>query len=83
MSRSFDPRNPEAIKGIEPLLNVKDVGGILNVSLPCVYKMVERGQLPCVQWEAPGAGTRRKTTIRFKKQDILTFIERHSSNGNG
>ena len=80
MSRSSKTRSQEPIKGIDPLLDAKDVKGILNVSLPCVYKMVERGQLPCVQWEAAGAGTRRKATIRFRKEDILNFIDVHSKN---
>jgi predicted DNA-binding transcriptional regulator AlpA len=65
------------VKGIEPLLDAKDVKSVLNIALPTVYKMVERGQLPCVQWEGPGPGTRRKTTIRFRKKDILDFIESH------
>jgi excisionase family DNA binding protein len=66
------------VKGIEPLLTAKDVKRVLNVALPTVYKMVERGQLPCIQWESNGPGS--KTTVRFRKQDILNFIESHIKN---
>ena len=76
MSRSSETPNHEAIKGIDPLLDAKDVKLILNVALPTVYKMVGRGQLPCVQWESGGLGT--KTTVRFRKKDILAFIEAHT-----
>jgi len=60
---------------LEPLLTAKDVKGIFKCSLPLVYKMAERGQLPCVRWPAPGNGSRKKTVIRFKIEDIQKFIE--------
>jgi hypothetical protein len=65
----------ESIDGIEPLLAVKDVKTILNVSTSSVYNMVARGQLPAVAWEAPGNGKRLSQVIRFKRQDIFDFIE--------
>ena len=63
---------------MEPLLDAKEVRKILKCSLPLVYKMAERGQLPCVRWECPGDGKKRtKTSVRFKMSDVLGFIERH------
>ncbi len=57
------------------LLKAADVGKILNVSLPYVFKLVERHKLPCVRY--PGLGeNNKKDPLRFKKQDILDFIER-------
>jgi len=39
------------------LLDAKEVKRILKCSLPLVYKMAERGQIPCVRWQCPGNGT--------------------------
>ena len=60
------------------LLTAKDVKQILKCSLPLVYKLAERGQLPCVRWECFGNGKAKpKTTVRFKLNDVLDFIERN------
>ena len=60
------------------LLDAKEVKRILRCSLPLVYKLAERGQIPCVRWESPGEGTKkRRTVVRFKKDDIIDFIESH------
>lgn len=59
---------------MEVLLNSKDVSKILKCSLPLVYKMAERRTIPCVRWLCPGEG-RPKSILRFKKQDVLNFIE--------
>jgi len=62
------------------LLDAKDVKQMLSCSLPLVYKMADRGQLPCVRWECPGDGDKKpRTMVRFKKDDILEFIEKHYS----
>jgi hypothetical protein len=63
------------------LLNVADVARILRCSKPLIYKMVTRGQLPSIKWDAPGQGERQKTTIRFRLDDILGFIDRHFDAG--
>ena len=60
---------------IPELLTAKDVQKILKCSLPLVYKMAERSQIPCVRWDAPGDGTRKKTLVRFKLEDVQKFIE--------
>jgi excisionase family DNA binding protein len=59
------------------LLTPKDVQRMLRVSLPYVYKLADRGQIRCVRWSCPGAGERKKTTVRFKLEDIRQFIESH------
>ena len=60
------------------LLDAKDVSKILKCSIPLVYKMKDRGQIPCVSWECPGKGTAKpRTCVRFKLSDVQDFIERH------
>ncbi len=60
------------------LLNAEDVRRILKCSLPLVYRMAERRQLPCIRWDCPGNGMeKQRTAVRFKKEDIINFIEKH------
>ena len=59
------------------LLTAKQVQRMLNVSQALVYRMAERGQLPCIRWECPGEGKRKKAAVRFTLEDILNFIEMH------
>jgi len=64
----------------EPLLDAKEVKKILRCSLPLIYKMADRGQIPCVR--IPCTGDKNpKRLLRFKKADILGFIEKHYENG--
>ncbi len=64
------------------LLTAKEVTSILKVSLPTVYSMVERGQLPAVCWESPNrAGQKRQRTVRVKRSDVFKFVEDHYSRG--
>jgi hypothetical protein len=59
----------------ELLLTPKDVQRMLKCSLPLVYKMAQRGQLPCVRWECPGEGEgKQRTMVRFKLEDVRNFI---------
>lgn len=60
---------------IETLLKPTEAARILNVSRPYVYRMAEKGLLPCVRW--PGTG--EKTVLRFLKDDVLKFISDHRS----
>jgi len=63
------------------LLDAKEVRKILKCSLPLVYKLAERGQIPCVRWECPGEGTKKpRTVVRFKKNDVIQFVEKHYGN---
>ena len=65
---------------IETLLHAKEVKAILSCSLPLVYKLADRGQLPCVRWECPGEGKKKpRTMVKFKRADVIEFIEKHSS----
>jgi excisionase family DNA binding protein len=59
------------------LLDAKEVKRILKVSLPFVYKLAERGQLPCVRIPCMGDGERVRTVVRFKLADVQAFIEQH------
>jgi len=68
---------------MEDLLDAKDVRKILKCSLSLVYAMAEREQIPCVRWECPGNGTRGKTVVRFKKSDVIEFIEKHYQRQSG
>jgi len=58
-----------------PLLTAKDVKNLLKCSLPLVYKMADTGQLPCVRWQCVSNSKREKTVVRFKKSDVLKFID--------
>jgi hypothetical protein len=63
---------------IDDLLDAGQVKKLLRCSLPLVYAMATRHQLPCIRWECPGIGKAKpRTTVRFRKQDILTFIQKH------
>jgi excisionase family DNA binding protein len=59
------------------LLDAKEVKRILKVSLPFVYKLAERGQLPCVRIPCMGEGDQARTVVRFKLSDVQAFIEQH------
>ena len=60
------------------LLDAKEVRQILKCSLPLVYKMAERGQIPCIRWECPGEGAKKpRMMVRFKKADVFQFIQKH------
>ena len=59
------------------LLDAKDVKRILKVSLPFVYKLAERGQLPYVRIPAIGKGSKARGVIRFKLDDVQAFIDKH------
>ena len=63
---------------IDPLLDAKQVKTILKCSLPLVYKLAARKQLPCIRWDCLGEGEKKpRTMVRFKMADILSFIEAH------
>jgi len=71
----------ENIKTIEPLLDAKEVKKLLRCSLPWIYKAANRGLIPCIKIPCPGNGSQReKTMVRFKREDIFRFIEKHYNN---
>ena len=57
------------------LITPKQAQKIFNCSLAMVYKLADSGRVPCVR--IPGLGERSRDMIRFKKEDIFDFIERH------
>ena len=60
------------------LLKAVQVAQILRCSLPLVYKMADRGQLPCVRWQCPGEGNEKpRTMVRFRKSDLISFVQKH------
>jgi len=59
----------------QALLDAKEVKRILRCSLPLVYLMADRGQLPCVRWQCPSATGKPRSMVRFKLADIQAFIE--------
>ncbi|MFC1488574.1 helix-turn-helix domain-containing protein [Thermodesulfobacteriota bacterium] len=62
------------------LITARDVQKILRCSLPLIYRMADRGQIPSVRWECPGKGTKKpRTMVRFKLSDVKEFIEKHHS----
>lgn len=62
----------------EDLMNAHELQRLLKCSLPLIYKMAERGQIPCVRWECPGEGGKKpRFMVRFKRQDVFNFIESH------
>lgn len=64
----------------EPLLDAKEVKKILRCSLPLIYKMADRGQIPSVRIPCPG-DKKPKRLLRFIKSDVLRFIEKYYENG--
>ncbi len=67
---------PEAMT--EPLLDAHEVKRLLKCSLPWVYKAADQGLIPCVRIPCRGVGTEKpRTMVRFKRQDIFSFIEVH------
>ena len=70
--------NEAFIETDKDLLDAKQVKRILRISLPLVYKMAERGQLPCVRIPCLGEGTEKpRSIVRFKSKDVFDFIENH------
>jgi len=61
------------------LLTAKQAARLLNCSVPLIYKMAVRGQLPCIRWSCPGVGdTKPRSMVRFKLEAVLQFIEEHT-----
>lgn len=60
------------------LLDAKEVKRLLKCSLPLVYKLAQRKQIPCIRIPCPGEGSQKpKSLVRFKRNDVLMFIEKH------
>ena len=78
---ALDEAHMDNHQNIEPLLDAKEVKRLLKCSLPWVYKAAVKGLLPCVRIPCPGNGTKKsKTMVRFKRDDVLAFIQKYYSN---
>jgi len=56
------------------LLTPLEVKSLLRCSLPYVYKLADKGRLPCLRLPCLGERQRR-ALLRFKKRDVFDFIE--------
>ena len=72
-------KTQEVAKKLE-LLNAQEVARIFRCSRALVYRMADRKQLPCIRWECPGMGKKKRETVRFKKSDVIAFVEKHENN---
>jgi excisionase family DNA binding protein len=57
----------------EELLTREEVAKFLKVSETTVYRLVKNKQLPAIK---VGKG---KTFVRFRKRDVLAFLEKYST----
>lgn len=63
---------------MEELLTPKEARAILKCSLAYVYKLVERGHLPSVNFPNMGEGLERpRSMVRLKRSDLVKFIENY------
>ena len=59
----------------EPLLTPNQVAALLSVQPSTVYAAAACGRIPCVRlWKG-----RRRTLLRFRRQDIERLIQERSS----
>jgi len=61
---------------LDELLTPKEVKAILKCSLAYVYKLSDRRLLPCVR--IPCIGNDSRSMVRFKPDDVMEFIEKHT-----
>jgi hypothetical protein len=60
---------------MEELITPRDVQKVFRCSLPYVYKLAETGRLKHVRIPSETTSKRRQNVIRFRKKDVLAFIE--------
>lgn len=60
---------------MDDLLKPKQVAKMLNMSTPWVYRASKKGILPSVK--IPSLEDNGKEPVRFKKEDIIKFVEKH------
>ncbi len=58
---------------IDQLLTIEEVADLLKVNPRTVHRYANQGLLPCVRFT--------KKTVRFKREDVLRFIEIHHREG--
>ncbi|BBO76142.1 hypothetical protein DSCW_35590 [Desulfosarcina widdelii] len=63
---------------MQQLLTAKDVAGLLQCSVPLVYKMTTDGRLACIRIPCPGTGTSKPRSLkRFRPSDVQSLIDDH------
>ena len=58
----------------EQLLKAADVARRLNVSVPMVYRLMQRGEIPAIHIS---------TAVRVRPSDLLSYIERCRTGSDG
>ena len=61
----------------DDILTPEEVRKIFKCSQPLIYKMARQGRIPHFRIPCPGDGARKKNLIRFKKADVLAFLDEH------
>lgn len=60
------------------LLTPKETAKIFKCSLAMIYKMADRGQLPCFKIPCLGDGVEKpRSMLRFKFDDVVNFLKDH------
>jgi hypothetical protein len=58
-------------------MTVKDVKAMLRCSVALAYKLADDGRIPSIRIDCPGVGRQKKRLLRFKREDVIRFIESH------
>lgn len=58
---------------MDQLLTIEEVADLLRVNPRTIHRYVSQGLLPCVRFS--------KKTIRFRREDVLRFVEIHHREG--
>jgi len=68
----------------QDILTPKDVAKLLRCSPAWTYKASSMGILPSIRIPCPGKGKKRmRNMVRFRKTDVLEFLEKHYSSDRG
>lgn len=59
---------------VEPLMRAKDVVRLLGISKSYLYLLVQRREIPVVRFGS---------SMRFREEDLLVFIDQHIDGING
>lgn len=68
-------------ENLDQLLKPEQVAKILQTSKGYPYLLAKRGLLPSIQIPSPSKDRKTKCLLRFKKSDVLNFIEKYYQQG--
>jgi len=80
-SRLGDEGRPMATQplDLDELLTAAEVARALRVKPSTVYEAAAHGRIPCIRlWQG-----KRRALVRFRRQDIETWMNRELRKGNG